>query len=108
MLKFGLARSSLTIKRKSTPADMGCPGDKSAVDQIRENFEAPFDVTLRTSAFDDGHAAQVAVLSRGNCRRPMVEVISASHREKRSKAKHAIGQGDEEQGSSIPRAFSTS
>lgn len=44
------------------PVDMGCAGGKSAVDKIGEIFEAPFDVALRASAFDDGHAAWFAAL----------------------------------------------
>ena len=70
-----------------SPVDMGCADGKSAVDQIREIFEAPFDVALRASAFDDGHATWFAALSRGNCRRLMAEALAAGGREARAKGR---------------------
>ncbi len=70
-----------------SPVDMGCAGGKSAVDQIREVFEAPFDVALRASAFDDGHAAWFAALSRGNCRRLMAEALAAGGHQEGAKGR---------------------
>jgi hypothetical protein len=77
-----------------SPVDMGCAGGKAAVDQIREVLEAPFDVALRAAAFDDGHAARFAALSRGNCRRLMAEALAAGGRQEGAKGRDR--HGDEE------------
>jgi len=70
-----------------SPVDMGRAGGKPAVEQIREIFEAPFDVALRASAFDDGHAIWFAALSRGNCRRLMAEALATGGRQEGAKGR---------------------
>lgn len=65
-----------------SPSDVGCAGGKGAVHEVRNFLEAPFDVALRASAIDDGHAARFALLGlgRGNFRRLIIDALAAGER----------------------------